>query len=113
MKTIRTKVVQKSTGRAGTKVARHTDYAEPMNEVLMDDGYTAMLKDSEIERADAGRTWLSVDALEICPGDLLIDGYAARIELGQLDLGAKYADVTLDTGEIRRCWEGFLYRVAR
>lgn len=34
------------------------------------------------------------------------------VQYGQLAAGAKFADVTLSSGETERCWEGFLYFVS-
>ena len=105
-----TRVKQTANGRIGKLVARHTDYAVPMNEVRFGYG-TAMLKDSEISEMER----LSVPGTELQPGDYLVahNDYVAKIEQGQLPEGARYADITTASGMVKRCWEGFLTRVER
>jgi hypothetical protein len=66
-------------------------------------------------------TWDSVPGTEIQPGDYVLgnDGtmgppLAVNLVIQrQHPLGARYADLTLEDGSCRQCWQGFLYRVGR
>lgn len=62
--------------------------------------------------------WHDVKGTEIRVGDYVFGDSAEVLAVksvthGQLDLGAKYADVTLEDGSTNRCWEGFIYRAGR
>ncbi len=107
---MRKRIQQLSTGQIGTWVARHEDYAVPMNEVKFGTT-TALLKDDEIKIVG----YEKVSGIDIQLGDYrpLDNDYVAKVELGQVEAGARYADVTTDTGIIDRCWEGFFYSIVR
>ena len=60
-------------------------------------------------------TWYDVPGTEIKVSDYVLTDKSpvAAVAPGQHPLGAKYADVTLENGTVKRCWEGFIYRVGR
>jgi len=63
-------------------------------------------------------TWYNVKGTEIRVGDYVFGDSSEVLAVnavvpGQHELGAKYADVTLEDGSTKRCWEGFIYRAGR
>lgn len=102
----------------GTWVARHTDYAVPLNEIKYGrEGYTALLKDDEfafLPHWEHEREWFSCPGMEVCVGDKLITGeYVARLQPGRCAGGAIFQDAYLDDGGVVTLWNCFLYHIAR
>ena len=66
----------------------------------------------------ARRTWQWVKGTDVRVGDQVLGSWkeaprVVQVVQRQLPEGARYADLHLDTGEIRQAWEGFETRVLR
>jgi len=54
----------------------------------------------------------SVSGIKIEVGDVSLGfGKVVKVVQQQHELGARYVDVTFDTGETHQCWAGFKYHI--